>query len=399
VLVSGCVGPENGTDDEQDEAEPSMSISESGDCDASPEDAEYVDSEWWRKPGHDTANTSHVPVGGLREEPSEAWRYDDGEEFTDAAVVDGVVYFGRGPNLSAVAVDAETGDELWTTGLDGGWVSAPAVAENGVYLVSGPGDDEAGGGTLTMLDRDGEVLWTHTAESGTARSSPAPGYGRVYYHTYTGSGDVLYAVDAETGDEDWRAEGEALVSYPPAVTERRVYVIGNGNAGALTALDSEDGSTAWKTDKVNSPISRTAPTPNGGVVYFDIRGVCADGGEESVLFRIEGEAAGGGAGTIAVRDDYLFITSASGSGYDVETTFRYSFDDGETFEYGLERTRGIAVTDTVLYAIDGRETTELRAYDVETGDELWSVDADASSVSPVRGSVTVSGYDGVSLFR
>jgi len=396
-MTSGCVGLKDGTDRRDEEAEPSVSVTGSADCDASSEDAEFVDSEWWRKPGHDTANTSHVPVEGLREEPSEAWRYEEGEDFTQAAVADRVVYFGRGSDASAVAVDAETGDELWATRLEGGWVSAPAVTEDGVYFVSGPEDEEADGGKLTRLDRDGEVVWTHAAGSGTARSSPVLGYGRVYYHTYTSSGDILYAVDSETGEEEWRAEGDPLVSYPPAVTEGRVYVI--GGTGLLTALDADEGSVDWKTEDEASPIGHNTPVKHDGIVYFGTYGVCADDGRSVVQFDTEGGAAGGGVGPLAVRDDSLFVTSASGSGYDVETTFRYVFENGETFDYSLENAREIAVTDTVLYALDGREKTELRTYDTETGDELWSVDVDASSLSPVRGSATVVGYDRVIQFR
>jgi outer membrane protein assembly factor BamB len=392
--VSGCLGGSDGAEP----GEPDLSANKLADCDASAESAEYVDSEWWRMPGHDTVNTLHVPVEGIRDEPSEAWKHEDGEDFTDAAIVDGVVYFGRGSDASAVAVDVQTGDELWTTGLDGGWVSAPAVAEDGVYFVSGPEDDEAGGGTLTRLDKDGEVVWIHSAERGTARSSPAPGYGRVYYHTHAGSGDVLYAVDASSGDEDWRAEGEALVSYPPAVTEGRVYVIGSGT-GTLTTLNAEEGSVEWKTENVASPIGRNIPTLHDGAVYFDIYGVCADDGREVVRFEIEGEAAGGGVGPLAVNDDYLFVTSASGSGEDVQTVFRYGFEDGETFDYGLEYARDIAVTETVLYALDGRETTRLRGFDVETGDELWSVAADAPSLAVTRETVVVAGYDSIRCLR
>src|SRR5207244_3070188 len=61
------------------------------------------------------------------------------------AVVDGVVYYGDWTGKMN-AVKADTGDNIWSTPMEGGWViGGPAVHDDGVYIGVGK--------TLFRLDR------------------------------------------------------------------------------------------------------------------------------------------------------------------------------------------------------------------------------------------------------
>jgi outer membrane protein assembly factor BamB len=148
----------------------------------------------------------------------------DGEAvYTGVAVTDDRVYAG-GPQAS-LALDRGDREPVWRS-PGGYFFSPPAVADGRAYASS---TGESGPG-VRALDREGEANWTH-APGRTATPGPATvADGVVYY----GAGDGrLYALDADSGDRQWRF-GERLTGFwTPAVLDGTVYVASGRGLVAL----------------------------------------------------------------------------------------------------------------------------------------------------------------------
>lgn len=138
------------------------------------------------------------------------------------AVVDGTVYVGAYPDLTAV--DAASGEPRWYAGSSSG--SIGRLAAN--FQVA-----------------DGIT------------SSPAVAGGRVY-----AGGDGLSAVSTETGERAWHAPLDGQIRSSPAVVGETVYV--GTEAGAVAAL-SPDGERRW-TVTVDGAVT-SSPAVVDGVLY------------------------------------------------------------------------------------------------------------------------------------
>ncbi len=202
----------------------------------------------------------------------EAWRYwTVGEEETDVAGVSvwatvavdterRHVYVptgnGYGPKPSTrsdaiVALDLDTGEELWVTQFTKGdvWTVANPVGTD-ADVGSPPnlfevGDVEAVGapdkaGVYHALDRDsGELLWetkmTEGGLQGGALASAAVAEGVAYVASNRASQDAdLIALDVEDGSEIWRVDVKGHVSGPVSWANGVVYMA--NDTGAIVGL-------------------------------------------------------------------------------------------------------------------------------------------------------------------
>jgi eukaryotic-like serine/threonine-protein kinase len=125
----------------------------------------------------------------------EKWRYNTGSALTNApAVAHGMVYIINGGSLHAL--EALTGKEVWRVPVDGEIFSDPVIADGTIYLEStsgGSGVPFIGqpSGKLHAVDaQSGQELWTFRVE-GIASSDPAVSDGTVYFGSEEGT---LYAV-------------------------------------------------------------------------------------------------------------------------------------------------------------------------------------------------------------
>lgn len=111
-------------------------------------------------------------------------------------------------------------------------------------------------------------------------STPAYVDGVVYFGSWEG---IVYAVDADSGEEIWRHDARALVGEESAwaqrgigirgglnVTDGRVYV--GDTAGYLTVLDAADGAMVWRERLYDHLHSRLfgAPKVHEGAVYSGV---------------------------------------------------------------------------------------------------------------------------------
>lgn len=182
----------------------------------------------------------------------------------------GVLYVGTGqgyappapPRSDAlVALDLETGEEVWATQFTAGdtWtIRDPTGADADVgampNLFTVDGVDAVGvgdkAGTYRALDREtGEVLWErHLTEGGLqggVMASAAVADGTIYVASNEASQDaVLFALDADTGEEVWRTEVGAHVTGPVTWANDVLYLA--DDAGGVAAYAAEDGERLWR---------------------------------------------------------------------------------------------------------------------------------------------------------
>jgi outer membrane protein assembly factor BamB len=162
---------------------------------------------------------------------SEIWNYPT-EPDSPPAVYGGYIYFGT---LDGVcALNAYTGTKLWEYETESRVESSPAVSDGIVYVGSSFGNFYA----LDALT--GDEIWSYPIM---ARSSPAVVDGRVFVGSLD---DNVYALNASTGDKIWNytiqpfLDEHGLDRYmfaSPAVANGTIYMgSGDGIVFALGAM-------------------------------------------------------------------------------------------------------------------------------------------------------------------
>jgi outer membrane protein assembly factor BamB len=217
----------------------------------------------------------------------------DDDSIVSAAVADGVVYLNYYGGLDQpkriYALDAESGDELWTYDdiaedqyINGG----PTVADGLVYI--GLND-----GALYALDADdGEDIWRFQPdieawdgieEGGMSFNEPAVVDGVVFVGTGVDFDEVegdtyLFAIDAETGEERWRYEVGDPVRMQPAIADGVAYA--GDLTGQVHAVDTETGEALW-TFALDGELGPDSPVVVDGVLFITDR--------DGSLYAIAGE--------------------------------------------------------------------------------------------------------------
>lgn len=188
-------------------------------------------------------------------------------------------------------------------------------------------------------------------------SSPTVVDGTVF----AGSHDRnLYAVDADTGDEEWsfRADDDAEFWTAPAVVDETVYV--SSLSGGVYALQAESGERVWS-ESVAGASSPTAGTEqvyvggHDGVTAFD-----RETGEEA--WHTETDAT---AGPPVVVDDVVFASGWSLYALDAATGDEFWRLEPQESAFSVP-----TLQDEILYAMVG---DRLSAIDGRTGDPQWFV--------------------------
>lgn len=231
-------------------------------------------------------------------------------------VADGTVYASSTLTNEpgrVLAIDADTAEEAWRAELDYALRAPPTVGDGLVYVgterIAGSGYAE-----VLALDTDtGEEAWSFTVgENPHVYGSPVVSDGSVIFGTTggvapQGTGDYVYKLDAETGDEEWSVEFPGT-SSSVAVHEGTVYVEARGQ---VLALDEATGDEAW----VHEDLGGTSDTPAvvDGRVYIpdsaEDRLVALDAGSGEELWAFDG-----GLAQPAVAGDTVFTISVDEAG-------------------------------------------------------------------------------------
>lgn len=128
-----------------------------------------------------------------------------------------------------LALDADTGNLVWSYTSGALRLSAPVVATGLVFI--------GVNGTLTALDEaTGSLVWSDAGMAGDVPPTDANGV------LYSVSGTGLWALNAATGASLWNNMAIGTISSPPAVAGSVLYVGANGK---LSALDTATGALLW----------------------------------------------------------------------------------------------------------------------------------------------------------
>ena len=312
-----------------------------------------------------------------------------------ATVADQATAMFRGGPARLGSYDAADGDALagmqWRVMTDGDVISSPVVLGLTVYVGSGDGK-------LYALDRStGTTRWTHDAGNAIA-SSPAVGGGLVYFATRDGQ---VAAVDAKSGVMRWRIatghdmpwpwgheSGDVYTSSPAYVNG--VIVVGAGDGG-IYALDARTGKQRWRA--ATGGRVRSSPAVSDGAVFVG----SADGrvysfdlatGKQRWRFDTEGvqlhsekfgydrrtvqssPAVSNGTVFVGARDGFLYAISADSG------RLRWRFDHKISWV-----NTSPAVRDGIVYA-GSSDAQFIQALDGATGKELWRTKTGTTWSSP-----------------
>lgn len=233
----------------------------------------------------------------------------------------------------------------WTYEADGPFWGSPVVADGTVYI--GSADN-----SMYALDADtGEEQWAFAADH-RIEGTPAYDDGTVYVGSYD---KHLYAIDAETGDERWSRSFDGLIRGSPTTRDGSVFVgVGCHNLACAWYADEDD-------------------VPKSGWIYA----LDAESGETTWRYEVGDEVVS----TPAVTDDAVYVGASDGALYAMNPT---TGDVEWTYETRDMIWSSPAVAYGTVYVADWNGN--VHAVAAETGDEEWFADTAGRYIS---GSVAV----------
>jgi outer membrane protein assembly factor BamB len=235
----------------------------------------------WPLYGYDRARTRYLPAKGIKPPFRNVWRYTGRPLLEFPPALAGRRLFLVNNSGYAIALDADTGRQIWKRRIGLLNASSPAYYRHRLYIVnlvpghvvkldaktgrmiwkkSLPGRAESSplvigrslyfgcedGRLFSLSTRNGNVRWS-TELGGAVKSAPAYYGGALYVGDYGGE---MSAVDAKTGSIKWQSGslgpgfgGTGEFYSTPAVAFGRVYA-GNNDA-RVYSFDISDGTLAW----------------------------------------------------------------------------------------------------------------------------------------------------------
>lgn len=228
------------------------------------------------------------------------------------------------------AMDADSGDRLWSVETGLRVVSGPGVADG--HVLVGTLDGEV----LALDAESGEQRWTAVVDA-EVLATPVGGLGRVVARAVDGR---VFGLDVTTGDIDW-----VFSRSSPALTLRGLsdpVVVGSTtlvglDTGQLVALDTRTGEVDWE-QQIREPVGRSELER---IVDIDAELLIADG----LVFA----ASYGG--------ELVVLSVASGR---------------EIWRRNLQSYSGMVIEDDVVYVTDAAGT--VWALDAASGAAVWQTD-------------------------
>jgi len=301
-----------------------------------------------------------------------------------------VAHTGVSPDEASLSPANVSGlTESWSASLGPGGESSPAVIGGVVYV----GSDDGG---LYAIDAvTGTQVWRAATGGSISLSSPAVAGGRVF----VGSTDQkVHAFDQTTGAELWATTTGTTVEAPPTVVGGVVYAASD----KLYALDAATGSTIWSAD-TGGPVGFSAPTVVDGKVYVgafntsNLSGMLEafDAATGTRLWTTFTGGAIGGAPVVVGGRIFVGVTSFGVKAFDAAS--------GAQIWWNITTGEGIttpAVLDGRVYL--GDQAGNMYALDAGTGAVVWKTNIrtraesfEFSSPALANGVLYIGGIDSV----
>lgn len=138
------------------------------------------------------------------------------------------------------AIDAETGNDIWTYKTGGPILHAAAVYEGMVFVGS------ADGRMYALNATDGTLCWK-TATGTAIWNAPAVFDNRVYFG---GRDGFVYALDAVLGSVRWKADTGAPILNSPALDVARGKLYIGSEDMRVRAFNLTDGQEVWRSERL-----------------------------------------------------------------------------------------------------------------------------------------------------
>ena len=333
----------------------------------------------WPSYRRDARNTGYDSgVSGPTDNATVAWRYSVHTEAESGVVVDGGNVYAGG-----LVLDGETGQRIG--GEWDGHMKTPTVADKTVFVP-----------TFELEARDattGALNWTFESDSRefegvTIANETAYILGKLRR-------PLIYAIDIETGQEQWRwtleKDRESPIRSPIAVADKIVYLLDHD--GTVYAIDSETGNEKWR--QSTGVYTSSSPVVVDGTVYFgsedsEVTALRADDGEPQWRTRLNHESSE----TVAVTPDSVFATGTNGTVTHLSTadgTIEWEQQFEEVGQLGSPTVAGGTVY------VGSRSNGTVLALTAADGSENWRVETrsvffgDYTRVGVVDGPAVVDG--------
>ncbi|MEA3458541.1 MAG: PQQ-binding-like beta-propeller repeat protein, partial [Candidatus Thermoplasmatota archaeon] len=250
------------------------------------------------------------------------WKFDlPAGSFSSPAVYENTVVVGceRINGNSLFAIDADSGEQIWSKNVGPIGRASPVIYEGRVFVAT----KEPATASFTAYTKvvalnldDGTKVWNTSIGDSipdgyklSACSTPTI-YNDVLF--VASSDGTLYALDTENGEEKWSKKIYTkpltpLLTSSPAYADGLIY-IGTPD-GILYAIDASDGSTAWNKDTYQNSAMLSSPVVVDGLIYYaSENGMLFSRGE---LQGTEGEQITGNIVSIPIRlpdpaEDYIW---------------------------------------------------------------------------------------------
>lgn len=226
------------------------------------------------------------------------WTYQTGGKVRSAAALSEDRLYIASDDGFLYALDREAGRELWRFDMKASDLrrrppskdnpyfdflqSSPLVHQGKVYIGS------LNGAVFAVDAESGNQVWSlGTGEA--IRSTPVIGNGKLYFGSWD---DHLYAVSLPSHEFAWRSDSGGVIQSTPSIGSN-VVVIGT-RAGRLIAYDPETGAEKWRHDYPDGSWVESSAVHDDGRFYvgssdaLKISAFAADGSGEIWNFRTGG---------------------------------------------------------------------------------------------------------------
>lgn len=277
-----------------------------------------------------------------------------------------------------VALDALTGDRLWTADVGVGVGGPPALTDAVAFVTVWNGTEHQEKGVVALDIEDGTELW-RTLPGYHASTAPTLTRETLFVTGYLREGGgrtgVATALSPSTGDVRWNQEIDASAPAP-AVTGDNLCILASGRERAITAIDVDDWSRRWQ-HQVDDRVT-VAPTTVDNAVYVGTKGgsvhaLSSSDGEEQ--WRVD--VGSSVQDSLAVRGGSIYVPTADGIvALDEDGARKWLYptaNDGVEAPTITDET--LVSADTGVFCVslsDGAERWRHRVSDRSTGDMIFT---------------------------